>query len=237
MSERFLPFTHVLTKWLIGMPLRFLFFRVEVVGLDNIPKTGGAIVVANHLSNLDPGLIGTTVKRRIRFMAKQELFVPGLSTLLRLHGDFPVRRLERDTAAVRKAQSVVLEGDLLAMFPEGTRSKTGSMNRAHPGSALIALRTGVPIVPAGLTGTEKVQNLQTIIFRRPRAKVVYGKPFYLERPERLRSADVEKATTAIMKKVAELLPESYRGVYGDLDGPVEGEPPLHTAATAAAPEE
>lgn len=236
MSERFLPFTHVLTKWLIGMPLRYLFFRAEVVGLDNIPSSGGAIVVSNHLSNLDPGLIGTTVKRRIRFMAKQELFVPGLGTLLRLHGDFPVRRLERDTAAVRKATKIVLDGDLLGMFPEGTRSKTGSMNQAHPGTALIALRTGVPVVPAAITGTEKVQNLQTILFRRPRARVVYGKPFYLERPERLRSADVEDATNTIMERVAELLPESYRGVYGK-DKPLAANRPLDTAATSATPKD
>jgi 1-acyl-sn-glycerol-3-phosphate acyltransferase len=237
MSERFLPITHVLTKWLIGMPLRYLFFRAEVEGLENIPPSGGAILVANHMSNFDPGLIGTTMKRRIRFMAKQELFVPGLAQLLYLHGDFPVRRLDRDTTAVRKAQEVVREGDILGMFPEGTRSKTASMNRAHPGTALIALRTGVPIIPAGITGTEKIQNLQTIILRRPRAKIVYGKPFHLERPERLRSADVEKATTTIMKKVAELLPESYRGVYGRVDDSTERERSLDAATTVAAPEE
>ncbi|HET9201180.1 MAG TPA: lysophospholipid acyltransferase family protein, partial [Dehalococcoidia bacterium] len=167
MSERFLPFTHVLTKWLIGMPLRYLFFRAEVEGLDNIPSSGGAILVANHMSNFDPGLIGTTMKRRIRFMAKQELFKPGLGLLLRLHGDFPVRRLERDSAAVRMAQQVVREGDILGMFPEGTRSKTASMNRAHPGTALLALRTGVPVIPAGITGTEKIRDIQTILLHRP----------------------------------------------------------------------
>jgi 1-acyl-sn-glycerol-3-phosphate acyltransferase len=236
MSERFLPITHELTKWLIGMPLRYLFFRAEVVGLDNIPRSGGAVLVANHLSNFDPGLIGTTMKRRIRFMAKQELFVPGLGLLLRLHGDFPVRRLERDTAAVRKAQEVVREGDILGMFPEGTRSKIGSMNHAHPGTALIALRTGVPIIPAAITGTEKIRNLQTILFTRPKARVVYGKPFYLERPERLRSADVEEATTTIMKKVAELLPERYRGVYGGSESPGVAER-LLDPAVAAPPKE
>ena len=205
MIERLIPFTSPLLRWTVAMPLRFLFFRVKAEGLENIPSTGGAIVVANHLSNLDPGLVGVTISRKIRFMAKQELFWPVVGFLLKLHGDFPVRRLERDTAAVRKAQQVLEDGYLLGMFPEGTRSRSGQMEKAHLGSAFIALRSGAPVIPAGITGTEKASSPLTIVFKRPQVTINYGKPFYLEKPARMSAEAVEEATNTIMREVAKLL--------------------------------
>ncbi|MPZ22032.1 MAG: 1-acyl-sn-glycerol-3-phosphate acyltransferase [Dehalococcoidia bacterium] len=213
MIEGMVPVGHVILKWLLAMPVRFLVFRIEVRGRENIPDVGGVIVVANHISNLDPGVIGTTVDRRIRFMAKRELFRPPFGVLFRLYGAFLVRRLEADIGALRKAEKIVRSGDLLGMFPEGTRSRGGQLTEAHPGTALIALRTGAPVVPAAIAGTDEVE-WPLGIFRRPRLRVVYGEPFFLERPARINSASVQEATIDIMKRVADLLPAERRGVYG-----------------------
>lgn len=233
MLERVIPFTHVLLKWVIGYPIRFLFFRVEVRGLENVPTVGPGILVANHMSNLDPGVIGTTINRRIRFMAKKELFFPGFGQLLKLHGVFSVRRLEGDRGALRKAESILAAGELLGMFPEGTRSRTGQMHEGHGGTAFIALRSGAPIIPVAITGTENIKTIKNTLLTRPRLTVTYGAPFYLERPAKVSSAAVAEATNVIMRKVAELLPAAYRGVYAE----GESAPPAtaESAATVATP--
>lgn len=215
MLERVIPFTHVLLKWVIGYSVRFLFFRVEVQGLENVPTVGPGIVVANHMSNFDPGVIGTTINRRIRFMAKKELFFPGFGQLLKLHGVFAVRRLEGDRGALRKAERLLADGELLGMFPEGTRSKTGQMHEGQGGTAYIALRSGAPIIPAAITGTENIRTIKNTLLTRPKLTVTYGAPFYLEPPAKVSSAAVAEATNVIMRKVAAMLPASYRGVYAE----------------------
>lgn len=237
MLENVIPFTHVLLKWVIGYPARFLFFRIKVSGLENVPSVGPGIVVANHMSNLDPGVIGTTINRRIRFMAKKELFFPGFGQLLKLHGVFPVRRLEGDRGALRKAESVLASGELLGMFPEGTRSKTATMTPGQGGTAFIALRTRAPIIPVAITGTEDIKTIKNTLLTRPRLTVTYGAPFFLEHPERVNSAAVAEATNVIMKRVAELLPKQYRGVYGE--GSASPQVSTETAPTdpAAGPRE
>jgi 1-acyl-sn-glycerol-3-phosphate acyltransferase len=213
--DRLVPLVYAIVNTVVGVPCRYLFFRVEADGVENVPKSGGAILVANHLSNYDVGLITTTAGRRVRFMAKQELFKPVIGLALRLLGTFPVRRLEADRRAVREAEKFAAEGELLGMFPEGTRSRTGEMQKAWDGTAFIALRSRVPIVPAGITGTERIGSTLTAPFRRPKVHITYGRPFYLERPQRLTAEGVQKSTAAMMRRVAELVPEGYRGYYGD----------------------
>ncbi len=194
-----------------------VFGRLEVRRDGDLPATGPAIVVSNHLNNADPPLIGSVLRRRrIRFMAKAELFrVPVGGFFIRLFGAFPVRRFEADLAALRTAQDLLARGKVIGMFPEGHRSHGRGLLQAQPGTALIALRSGAPLVPVALTGTEQVRSPLAFLHR-PRATVTVGEPFVLPRPERIDSAAVRAATDEMMLRIARLLPPTYRGAYSEM---------------------
>jgi 1-acyl-sn-glycerol-3-phosphate acyltransferase len=188
--------------------------RYSVIGRENVPKDGPLIVVSNHLNNADPPLLGAAIGRRIRFMAKQELFQTKAGIFYRWFGAFPVRRFEADLAALRRAQTILREGGVLGMFPEGHRSHGNGMGPPHPGTALIALRTGAPILPVGITGTEVIRSPKVLV-QHPPIRVVIGKPFRLPEAKRVSAAQVEAGTEEIMRRIAVLLPDRYRGLYAD----------------------
>ncbi len=194
--------------------------RLEVKGRENVPRSGPFILASNHLTLADPPIITVETPRRIVWMAKQELFrAPPLALLFRLYGCIPVRRFEADLQALRRARQALARGLALGMFPEGTRSGRPGMGRAYPGTALLALQTGVPVVPVGIMGTEEIhlpQDFFAFLRQRPRVRLVFGRPFQLGRPPRLTSAAVEEATQLIMAHIAELLDPPYRGVYASL---------------------
>lgn len=189
-----------------------------VAGRENVPATGGAILVSNHLNNADPCIIPGATNRRIVIMAKKEMFRwPVISLLFRLIGSFPVDRQGADLAAIREAQAVVHDGHLLLMFPEGTRSKDRQLHQGFAGTALVAYRTGAPIVPIAITGTEHLK-WPFLFFRPfigPRVTITFGKPFYPPKVERITTQAAKIATDDIMRHIAEMLPEEYRGVYRD----------------------
>lgn len=193
-----------------------LLTRWEVVGRERFPKEGPVLLVANHLKAADPPILGAAAPRRVTFMAKQELFdAPVIGVLARWYGAFPVRRFDADLRALRRAQETLKQGGVVGMFPEGTRSGGRGLGPGQPGSALIALRTGAPVVPAAITGTEVV-TLPSIfwkLLRRPRIRIVLGEPFRLEADGRLTAEQVQQATDEVMRRIAALLPEQYRGVY------------------------
>ena len=196
----------------------FTFARVEVIGKENMPRRGPVIVAANHFNNADPPVLGATIPRRLAFMAKHEMFQwPVLGLAARLGGCFPVRRFEADLGALRKATDVLRRGEALAMFPEGARSRDGEMHKAHPGTALLAVRTEAPILPVAISGTENIVliklPLDLVRLRRPRIRVVVGAPFFLPPVERITTDEVERCTTIIMGRIAALLPPPYRGEY------------------------
>ena len=152
-------------------------------------------------------------------MAKEESFHhPIQGPLVRGFRAFPVRRGQLDRRALRWAQEVLNDGLALGMFPEGTRSATAQLQPGRSGTALIALRYGVPILPVGLTGTEKILGLR-FLFRRVPITVNIGRPFMLPVVDgRLTKDKLASATAQLMTHVAELLPQDYRGVYGDREG-------------------
>jgi 1-acyl-sn-glycerol-3-phosphate acyltransferase len=192
--------------------LLILLTRWRVEGRENVPKRGPLIIVSNHLSVIDPPLLGASVPRRVTFMAKQELFHSLFSrTVVGAYGAFPVRRGQLDRAAVRMALDALHHGLALGMFPEGSRSRNGQLQVAQLGVSLIASRSCALILPVGISGSEGVKGVRSFL-RRPRIMVKIGHPFSLPadgyKPTRTRLAD---HTDLIMDRVAELLPDSYRG--------------------------
>ncbi len=191
-----------------------LLTRLRVTGRENVPNGGPLLAVANHLNLIDPPLVGLSLGRRAVFMAKKELFrFRFLGYFLRIFGSFPVHRGRLDREALRQATQVLAGGSVLVMFPEGMRSKNAQLRPAFTGSALIALRSGAPILPVGITGTEKIEGASWML-RRPQITVNIGRPFYLppvnSRPTK---AELVKLTNSIMQHIAELLPPEYRGSY------------------------
>ena len=187
----------------------------DVQGRENVPRKGALIVASNHLSNGDPPILTVAVPRQIAWMTKAEWFkTPVIGRLFRFAGMIPVRRFEADLQALRLAQRVLRDGGVLAMFPEGTRGGDKGLRAGEPGTALIALRSGTPIVPLAIWGTEHVK-LPRDFFRHTRAHVRFGKPFTLESSGRITRADVTRGTETIMREIAALLPERYRGAYKD----------------------
>jgi 1-acyl-sn-glycerol-3-phosphate acyltransferase len=163
----------------LSWPFVFGLYRLRVRGLEKVPKEGGLVIGTNHDSNFDPWAVCLPLwpRRRFRFMGKAELFNPLLTPIIRAGGAFPVRRGEGDQQAIETAIRVVREGDVLAMFPEGTRRKKGLRKkfqpRPHTGTARIALGADVPLVPAAISGTERLLRLAPV-------RVAYGAPIPLD---------------------------------------------------------
>jgi len=191
-----------------------LLTRWQVRGRENVPSQGPLLIVSNHLNLTDPPLLGISLGRKVIFMAKEELFRSRFSSyFIRGFGAFPVRRGQLDKKALRQAQQVLAEGVALAMFPEGTRSRNAQLQPAFSGSALIAYRHGVPILPVGITGTEKIKGVAWLL-RRPRITVNIGHPFYLPPVNsKLSKDELAELTNSMMERIAELLPREYRGNY------------------------
>lgn len=148
----------------IGTPTRAL-GRVRVYGLENVPLQGGLVFAANHFSFIDPLAFGGVCPRRIYFMAKTEVMSAfGLAQLLRFFGTIPVRRGESDREAVRMMREIARAGEMLGVFIEGTRQKTGVPGTPMPGAAMVALQENVPVLPAAVRGSEswKLWNLHPV---------------------------------------------------------------------------
>ena len=194
----------------------FIFARWTVVGAERLPKDGPLILVANHVHLLDPPLVGACSPRRVRPMAKRELFeTPLVGWYFWAYGAFPVRRFSGDMGALRVARNYLRNGEAVLMFPEGTRSRTG-MRAALPGAAMVALLSQSPIVPVAIEGSDiKLPKVffQWIWRRRPQITVTFGEPFELgDLPSDGHAAAV--GTDMMMRRVAALLPEEMHGVYG-----------------------
>jgi 1-acyl-sn-glycerol-3-phosphate acyltransferase len=162
----------------LSWPLVKGVFRLHSTGVERLPQ-GGFVLSANHISNLDPWALGYPLfpRRQLRFMGKVELFNPVLGPILRAGGAFPVRRGERDAEAIDAAVALARAGEIVAMFPEGTRRKKGLVKkreaRPHTGAARVALQADVPLVPAAIAGTDQLTRLRTL-------RVAYGEPVPLD---------------------------------------------------------
>ncbi len=232
MNRRIAPLSYWAVVWFIRLCL-FLYVRGPTVeGLENVPRDGGAILVSNHLNNADPCVIPAVLHRRVITMAKKEMFRwPIVSVLFRFIGAFPVDRQGADLGALRQAGKVVNDGLLLLMFPEGTRSRDRQLHQGFAGTALVAYRTGAPIVPVALTGSEAIPWPWVFVrpFIGPRVSVRIGQPFYPPPAARITSQAAQQATDDIMMRIAELLPPSYQGIYRERVAALTAVPPPATA--------
>ena len=187
----------------ISWPVVKVGFRLRARGIENLPD-GGFVLAANHTSNFDPWPLGIPLfpHRQLRFMAKSELFNPILKPILVGGGAFPVRRGQADLEAIGRAVELVRDGEVVVMFPEGTRRKKGLRKkheaRAHTGAARIALAAGVPLVPAAIKGTDRLSRLAPL-------RVAYGLPIPLDD---LRGREISpaarEATERLMAEIHEL---------------------------------
>ena len=186
-------------------------------GYHNAPLKGPYLVVANHLGSSDPVLVSLALRRRIIFLAKEELFSnPVYAYFVTQFGAIPVYRGKFNREALQKTRAILSGGGAIGLFPEGQRSRSGALIAAQPGSALIASHNRVPILPVGITGTETMRGFGWI-WRRPRVLINIGEPFYLpDAGKALNSEQLDRYSDLIMRKIAELLPEKYRGVYHEI---------------------
>ncbi len=188
----------------VSWPILHGLFRLEARGTEHVPD-GGCVLAANHTSNFDPWPLGLPLwpRRQLYFMAKAELFNPVLAPMLRAAGAFPVRRGEQDVQAIETAVRLCRAGQVVAMFPEGTRRSKGLRKRftARPraGSARIALAADVPLLPVGIKGTDRISRLA-------RLHVAYGPPIAVDDLTGLPPREAAQiATERLMAEIETLL--------------------------------
>lgn len=173
-------------------------YRFEVIGTEKFPKEGGILLCSNHIHALDPPVVGMTAPRTVHFMAKEELFkLPILGGILPKVNAFPVKRGMSDREAMRTALKVLKSGEVVGLFPEGTRSTDGVLKKGLSGAGFFALRGDADVMPCAIIGPYKT-------FRK--VKVVYGEPIQMA-PFRERKASADEVTEVIMARIQDILDE------------------------------
>jgi len=191
----------------------FVTAKATVSGLENFPKQGPALVVINHLGDMDAVLLGASIPILIDGMGKIELNEDWLAgPMLRAYGVIWVHRGKPDRKAVRAALEGLSQGRIIALAPEGRQSTVGGLEEGTEGAAFLAMKSGAPIVPVAMTGTENENIYNRKWWRRARVTLSVGKMFFIQE-QTDREEMMRAGTRQIMESLASLLPESYRGAY------------------------
>jgi len=190
------------------------FGRLEVIGKESIPPYGPLLVVANHLSFNDPPVLVCSIPRSLNFIGKQELFAnPVGNFLMRSFNVHPYDRSGLGVDAIRLALRLLDQGRMVMIFPEGHRSPDHTLQQGMPGAAYIAMKSQAPLLPIGITGTEKISAWRMAV-PLTRFRVNIGQPFTLPNVEGTPSKEVvDSMRDMVMSRIAALLPPAYRGVY------------------------
>jgi 1-acyl-sn-glycerol-3-phosphate acyltransferase len=196
--------TYPLVRLIISLPT-LLIYRVRAVGVENVPKAGALILAPNHFSQMDHFFVGLYLRRQVRFMAKSQMFGPPVLTYIYKHGGvFPVRRGHRDEESIKTALTILDQGEMLLVYAEGGRSRSGKLREVKPGIGRIALESGAPVVPVAIQGSEKVRRWKR--FRFPRVTVKFGEPIEFppeQVPSRERQLEVAKRIFAPVREMYE----------------------------------
>jgi len=205
--------TYTLARIVLTLPT-LLIWRVRAIGVENVPKQGPLVLAPNHFSQMDHFFAGVYLRRKIRFMAKSQLFGPPVLTYIYKHGGvFPIRRGHHDEVAIETARILVDQGEMLLVYAEGGRSRSGQLGEPKPGIGRIALETGAPIVPVCIQGSERARQWTRLRF--PKVTVQFGEPLTFpveENPSRERQLEVATEVFARVREMYEGLsdePLSY----------------------------
>lgn len=189
---------------LLMMPLSIVLYRASVNDCGQVPGSGAAIIAPNHFSAMDHFFCGIYLRRRLRFMAKSQLFSGVLAPILQHGGAFPVRRGQQDAQAIETALAILRAGGVIVIYPEGGRSRGATIgSHARPGVGLLALETGAPIVPVAIHGSQRVRSWKRLRF--PRVTVAYGQP--------LRYQSLALSTREQQQEVADEVLRQVRVLY------------------------
>jgi 1-acyl-sn-glycerol-3-phosphate acyltransferase len=203
-AEPTLPYQ--LMRWLVVWPVFRLLLRGRTAGAANVPTRGGLVVVANHGSHLDPPLLSCALRRPVAFMAKEELFrVPLLGPLIRACGAYPVARGGSDREALRTACRRLQDGWATGVFLDGTRQTDGRVRQPQPGAALLAARTGLPLLPVAIINSHRALGPGGEGLRLVPVHVRIGTP--IPPPASTRRADLDAVTEAAQAQINALLDE------------------------------
>lgn len=194
--------------WIVRFFVR-IFFRLvgrwRVEGLENVPAEGPVIVAVNHISMADPPIVGASLRRKGWFMAKEELFKPGIGWFISKIQAFPIKRGKGDLAALKKSLGILARGEVLVIFPEGTRQEAGELGPPEIGVGMIALRSGAPVVPARITGTNQLLPKGSPLPRFTPVSIRYGRPITIRHEGgKPGHEDYAAAAREIMEAIARL---------------------------------
>jgi 1-acyl-sn-glycerol-3-phosphate acyltransferase len=211
-ARRGVGWTYAFVRFLVTLPT-LLIFRTRAIGLKNVPKTGPLILAPNHFSQMDHFFTGLYLRRQVRFMAKSQLFGPPVLTYIYSHGGvFPIRRGHRDEEAFKTAFTILDQGEMLLIYAEGGRSRSGKLGEVKPGIGRIALESGAPVVPVAIHGSAKVRRWKRLSF--PKVTVQFGEPlsFPVEQdPSRERQLEVATEVFDRVRAMYTTLEEQGRG--------------------------
>lgn len=196
--------TYQLVSYLLVFPVFRILFRGSTAGKHNVPSQGALVVVANHGSHLDPPLLGHALGRPVAFMAKAELFnVPLLGAVIRACGAYPVRRGASDREAIRSATSCLEQGWATGVFLDGTRQQDGRVNAPLPGAALLAARSGAPLLPVAIHNSHRALGTGRSWPRLVPIQLRIGEP--VPAPASRRRADLDATTALLQERINALL--------------------------------
>ena len=187
-------------------PYLLLFFRARSINTDKVPADGPAIIAPNHFSFLDHFFVAVYLRRKVHFMAKSQLFQKPMQFVYRHGGVFPVRRGQKDEEAFKTAHAVLARGDIVVMYCEGGRSRSGELGEAKPGIGRLALESGAPVVPTAIAGSERARNWKRGQF--PKVTVQFGDPVRFEQVDDPTKEQSMAAANAVFDRV--------KGLYGPL---------------------
>ncbi|MFH0947395.1 MAG: lysophospholipid acyltransferase family protein [Elusimicrobiota bacterium] len=179
--------------WLISKIVFSTIYRREITGLENLPKNGSYILAANHQSYADPPLVGSCIKKKIYYIAKKELFeIPVFGWLIKKMNAFPVDREIVDIGALKNALKILQSGNILLVFPEGTRYKPGKIRKLKKGAAMLSVATNLSVVPVAIINSDKLSSFKKL-------KVKFGAPMKFDPAE-----DYDSITNKIMSEIERL---------------------------------